>query len=330
MTKQETQIMKGVAILLMVWVHLCWEYPTLEHHLYVGDKPLLSFLGGATNPVNFFLLLSGYGMHFIYKKGQEDKHRWSRLGKLYAHWIVCVLMFLCIGLVLGRHYNEVGMGQLLLNMTAIDPSWYHPGWFVVPFCLLSLSSFYIFRLTDKFKTIWVLAAAFLFGTCVLYITSRIGSDYIFKNLWMFIPLHYCDLIPAFVFGAMMHRESGKWRISLGKWQWTLWLVLIMVFVAKCFVTTAATGPIYPVIATILFLSAPRKKFVNKTLTFLGNHSLNIWFIHYYICLYIFKEELYSVKYPLLAYVICVLVSIVFSYIVDFVVSIVLRKDKSNI
>lgn len=193
---------------------------------------------------------------------------------------------------------------------------------MVPFCLLSLSSFYLFKVIDNFKTIWVLVIAFLFGTCVLFVASRVGSDYIFKNLWMFIPLHYCELIPAFVFGAMMHRESGRWKISLGKWQWTLWLVLIMVFIAKCFVTTAATGPVYPVIATILFLSAPRKEFVDKTLTFLGNHSLNIWFIHYYICLYFFKEELYSVKYPLLAYVICVMVSIVFSYVVDYVIKII--------
>lgn len=211
------------------------------------------------------------------------------------------------------------MYQLLLNLTAIDPSWYHPGWFIVPFCMLSLSSFHLFKFIDQFTTIKVLLAAFLFGTCVLYTYSKIGSDYIFQHLWMYIPLHYCKIIPAFVFGATMHRESGKWRLSLGKWQWTLWIVLIMVFIAKCFVTTAATGPIYPVIATILFLSAPRKKLVDKVLIFLGSHSLNIWFIHDYICLYVFKEELYSVKYPLLAYVICVIVSIIFSYIVNYII-----------
>lgn len=318
--------MKGVAILLMVWVHLCWEYPTLEHHFYVGDKPLLSFLGGAANPVNFFLLLSGYGMHFIYKRGLGDKHRWTRLGKLYAHWIVCVLMFLAIGLIIHRYYNDFNAIDLLLNVTAIDPSWYHPGWFIVPFCLISLTSFFIFRLVDNIPTIWVLILAFMFGTGILYIVSRIGSEYIFAHLWMFIPLHYGELIPAFLFGAMMHREGGRWRISLGKWQWTLWPALIIVFIAKCFVTTSATGPIYPAIATILFLSAPRREFVDKALIFLGNHSLNIWFIHYYICLYIFKEELYSVRYPLLAYVLCVLVSIVFSYIVDSVIKLISKCE----
>lgn len=96
MTKQETLIMKGVAILLMVWVHQCWEYPTLEHHIFIGNKPLLSFMGGAANPVDFFLLLSGYGMHFIYKKGIRDEHRLSRLINMYKHWIVCILIFLCI------------------------------------------------------------------------------------------------------------------------------------------------------------------------------------------------------------------------------------------
>ena len=71
MTKQETQIVKGVAILLMIFLHLFNQMSNVEL--------CRSF-------VAFFLILSGYGMHFIHVRGKGDIHRWSRIGKLYLHW----------------------------------------------------------------------------------------------------------------------------------------------------------------------------------------------------------------------------------------------------
>ncbi len=89
MTKQETQIVKGVAILLMIFLHLFNQMSNVElcrSFIYIGDIPFVYWLSAAANPVAFFLILSGYGMHFIHVRGKGDIHRWSRIGKLYLHW----------------------------------------------------------------------------------------------------------------------------------------------------------------------------------------------------------------------------------------------------
>lgn len=68
--------MKGVAILLMLFLHLFNRQGNVElcsPILYVGDTPLITYLVRATNPVAFFLILGGYGMYSVWRKG--DKHR---------------------------------------------------------------------------------------------------------------------------------------------------------------------------------------------------------------------------------------------------------------
>ena len=96
MTKQETQIMKGVAVLLMIFLHLFNQMHNVElceSFIYIGNMPFVYWLSAATNPVSFFLILSGYGMHFIHVRTE----RWSRVAKLYLHWWVILALFTEIG-----------------------------------------------------------------------------------------------------------------------------------------------------------------------------------------------------------------------------------------
>lgn len=57
MTKQETQIMKGVAVLLMIFLHLFNQMHNVElceSFIYIGNMPFVYWLSAATNPVSFF------------------------------------------------------------------------------------------------------------------------------------------------------------------------------------------------------------------------------------------------------------------------------------
>ena len=71
MSKQESLMMKGVAILLMVFLHLFKiNYADLYYSLiYVGNTPLAAIIARMANPVPFFLILSGYGLYASYLNG---------------------------------------------------------------------------------------------------------------------------------------------------------------------------------------------------------------------------------------------------------------------
>ena len=118
-----------------------------------------------------FLILSGYGMHFIHVRGKGDIHRWSRIGKLYLHWGGILVLFTIPSFIYtGRYY--VDFQQIISNYTAFNTSWYGEGWFLFPFICLSLLSPWIFKLTDRYKVRWILPISFLLGTCTSFIISR--------------------------------------------------------------------------------------------------------------------------------------------------------------
>lgn len=71
MSKEYTGYLKGVAILLMVFLHLFTNKETdvnLGFLLSINDTPLIYYLTRMCNPVPFFLILSGYGLYTIYNK----------------------------------------------------------------------------------------------------------------------------------------------------------------------------------------------------------------------------------------------------------------------
>ena len=91
MSKNETKILKGVAILFMLFLHL-FNHTDNWVDITIGDNVrLMSFLAEATNPVSFFLLLGGVGMYFVYKRGGNSQ--WRRVLKLYVHYWIVLLIF---------------------------------------------------------------------------------------------------------------------------------------------------------------------------------------------------------------------------------------------
>ena len=102
--------MKGVAILMMLILHLFGKstegYVSL---LYIGGEPIEYILRAAVNPVAFFLVLSGYGMHYVCSKGKKDTNKWNRVWKIYLHWWVSLGLFSLIGCLLQdrSYYSDV-------------------------------------------------------------------------------------------------------------------------------------------------------------------------------------------------------------------------------
>lgn len=98
MTKQQTNIIKGVAILMMIFYHLFnrvgAEYHGLCHPLlYIGERPLVNIIANACHPVAFFLILSGYGLSYVWEnKGNNLRQQGRRILKLYiSYWIVMAI-----------------------------------------------------------------------------------------------------------------------------------------------------------------------------------------------------------------------------------------------
>lgn len=93
MDKEQSTIIKGVAILMMLWYHL-FGIDGLEQActpmIYLNGKTIVAYLSNATYPVTFFLILLTY----IFKQKQLNVIDQSkRLLKLYIHYWIILLVF---------------------------------------------------------------------------------------------------------------------------------------------------------------------------------------------------------------------------------------------
>lgn len=76
MSLRESTILKGVAILFMLYLHLFNRLENVDlciTHLSVGNIPLVHLFTRCTNPVPFYLILSGYGLYASYKNGKKTE-----------------------------------------------------------------------------------------------------------------------------------------------------------------------------------------------------------------------------------------------------------------
>ena len=68
-SRTETNILKGIAIIMMLWLHLFSKGNEIGNYTdfnLANEQPLAYFLTRLCTPVSFFLILSGYGLASTY------------------------------------------------------------------------------------------------------------------------------------------------------------------------------------------------------------------------------------------------------------------------
>ncbi len=320
-SKQESLVLKGVAILLMLYLHLFNQMNNVllcHNNVYIEDIPLIHILVRATNPVPFFLILSGYGMYIVYKKG--DKHRYSRLLKLLLHYWVILLIFVGIGCFLYPDRYPGSWSKILSNVTGYKTTYNGECWFLLPYILLSFTSPWIFKFTDKYKDRIVVPILFLINLSTSFLISRYGDKFLFHNYWAYIPVLYFNLMLSFYLGSMSAKHDLFQKVSskiksYGKY---LWIFLILLVLLRCCYNTYSFDEFYAYPFLLLFMNAPRLKIVDRCLVLFGNHSMNMWMIHSWFCYYLFHDYIYELKYPIAIYIVLILISLFVSYVINFI------------
>lgn len=321
MSKQESQIIKGIAILLMIFLHLFnnIEYASLYQSLFdINGLPIEFILTRACNPVPFFLLLGGYGLFYVYQHG--DTNRWKRVFRLYLHWWIILIIFVSMGHFIKPHFYPGSLTKVLANISGLDPSYNSEVWFLLPYVILSFCSRYIFNLYARFKAIPIILATLFIHLCTSFCISRYGVSYLFSHSLVYnliLPFH---LLFNFSLGALALREN--WFNKLSKLQKRVKYVnilalfgLILLIAINC---VFKYNFFYAFLFICLFSLLKLPKVVSFCLIKLGDNSMNMWMIHSWFCYYLFKGFTYSFTYPIIIFLVLVLISYVGSLIINFI------------
>jgi hypothetical protein len=313
LTKEDSSILKGIAILMMLFLHLFMNADIVNYCsplLFVAKKPLVFFLTRACTPVPFFLILSGYGLSYIYyNKNLNFKSQFKRIIKLYIHYWIVLLIFVPIVCYFKADYIG-SFFKVLCNIIGCGQLYDAPTWFLFPYALLSLTAVWIFKVIDLLGPLKSAILSFILSLVSCYIISRYIA--VTKNYdAIYTPvLTYFDLQFSFVLGALLHRLAEYRGLIINQiynHKYLSLLVLLSLIILKCFFTTSAFDAIYSIIFIIIFINI-YSGFAKSIFYKLGSFSMLMWMIHFFIYSFLLHDLIYSFKYPFFIFVALILIS----------------------
>lgn len=325
MTREQTTILKSVAILMMLFLHL-FNNPDIGNFcdplIFLGGVPLVNIISRACNPVGIFLMLSGYGLSYTYfHSNLSFKGQSRRLLKLYIHYWLILLIFVSIGHFVNASKYPGSITDIILNITSLSSSYNSETWFLFPYMLLSFTSIWIFKTIDKVGCVFsLIISGFLYVVSCYVISRYIAPTQAYTAWYNYILIYFNTLFP-FVIGAIFHRqvEQGRTNIPFLKSNSvTAPLILFTLFILNCFISSAITSPFFEFAYIFLLLHINFTGILKRFLLIMGKLSLIIWLTHSFFCYYLFHDFIYGFKYPLLIYIVLISISYLVSIPIMFI------------
>lgn len=322
MTKQDTSIMKGIAILFMVWLHCFNErisYVLDYKDITLGGGNLSFLLTRLTGPVELYILLSGYGLYYTYKNRKSLGWK-NRLGKLYGLYFFTLLIFVPLAFMLGVDGFPGSITNVITNITGWNTTYNSTIWFLFPYAVMAAIAGPLFKILDnKPELAFLGSVALYFGA---YLTSwmshhgHIELGYTLKEV-----IQVLNMVLPFLIGSALCKFGvvSKAKALFEHKQLLLSLSLILI----CAIRLSTDFDfilqiVYSTSLIILVCSARKPEWLSDLLSFFGKHSTSMWLVHAYFIWYLFGEYPYTLKYPILIFGVSLIESILAAIIIEWV------------
>lgn len=333
MSKDDSAALKGIAILMMLFLHLFAAPGTVVLYiplLWIGDTPFAMIFARACSPVAFFLICSGYGLAYVYHRGRLNvRSQAKRLLRLYLNYWLILLVFVTIESFVSPDRYPGSMATVIENFTGWNVDAYdHPAWFLLPYVLLSLSSPWVFKLMDRLGLIKSLFLSFV----LLYISMCITHFYIAPGAhhheWYSIIVTYFLLLFYFVLGACINYkfEIGSIYIDKLRNHQVLTITLLISWFAIHLLTGSfAFNPFFVAAFMLIFINLKIRGLLRKVLVELGNKSMSMWLTHAFYYCYLCPAFIYGFKYPLLIFAVLVVISYLTAVVIQKVSALTINR-----
>ena len=309
LTLQDTEILKGIAVLLLLFHHLFFEGVGFDD-LYVGQIPLVQTFGEQSKLcVAIFVFLSGYGLTAgAVKTGGIPNllafYR-KRYVKLMVNFWLIWLLFVPVGVlvfnrtfpdVYGEHYMIRIFTDLLgvCSTSSYNPNWWFYGCII---CLYILFPF-LYKILDYWYLLIPLSAVLAF----IFAVTMPGID-LFR--------HY---LCGFLLGMVVKKICPPLYIRKAPAVLSLCSVTVL-FVCRMWVPYTINllwDAVIVVVGVCVYVQLYIPQWLARALSFMGKHSFNIFLFHMFFLLYS-RSFIYWSKNPILIFltmlITCVVVSI---------------------
>lgn len=344
--KQEAVMTRGLAILSMVCLHLFCKlgddivYTPL---IWLNDEiPLIYTVGFfSTICVPIYSICAGYAQYLLFEnKKSTFKNNCSRILKLLENYWIILVLFCILGLFFDKEGKIPGNIFYFLESIFLVHNYNGIWWYLKTYIILLLiPASIVFYPVRKMKN------SFFIGGVIVCLMLNVGWFFLghfgFDSIDVGVEIvdrMYTELynllhvVPYYWMGAILYKGKVFDRIDIffnrinkrALINAVLIIVGIVVFVGANIVGNSIISGGVGLIVFILFNVIEKPKFIKDFFLFLGEHSTNIWLVHAFFYLIIFKGLVYKAKYPILILLFMLLLCILTSYIVMFIQKIVDR------
>lgn len=322
---RQTNIAKGVAILLLLWHHLFYNVPNnyslFTPLFYVKGIPIECLLSDFCKVcVSIFLLLSGYGLYKSWQKNQaitirennnntvpvQVKFVLRHLLKLMSGFWLVYILFVPLSIWFGvpfwtTYQNSFLFGiidflglSFLFNTPTVNATW----WFMTPIIVYYIIFPFLVKIANYSKELLVIVSAFI----------------LLFPLFYKIPGQLSTWLLPFSLGIVLAKDNLIEKIkirnkSFMKGFWVSVSAIILFAFLKYIDNQRITFDSLFAIAIILFCFFVLSKIpvLNKILEQLGKNSGMIFMFHTFIFDLYFKDFIYWFKYAPLIFIVMVVV-----------------------
>ena len=328
MTKSNTRQLKGLAILMMLWLHL-FSYPETVRQCsywlsYVNGLPLAYSLSRlASSCVPIYIFLGGYGLAATYRTSNGHRLHGGRraLALMVNFWLIC-LIFIPIGCVVNPALYPGSWQTLLLNVTALGYSYNGAWWFLLPYVLLTLTAQYLisrYEQNSRRQDIVTIAVLAVVHVGVYLLKSALPLSDTWPLPGVLPLLNYMSMLLLFTLGILAVKygllERERMAVKTANRKLVALCLLLMLCLLKMLLGSSSllnVPFVLLLIPLLLYLRWPQ--WLLRTLEFLGLHSTNMWLIHYFFY-YMFGHLIYRLHYPLVIFLVLVAVSLACSMLI---------------
>lgn len=317
----DTQVLKGVALLLLL-CHHCWYTGEGFDDVFVFGKPVFQQMGVFCKLcVSLFVFLSGYGLTIGAMKnngvGKLMTFYKKRYFKLMINYWVIWLLFVPLGVFfLGRSFPDVygdnyvfkaladffGIHSLVMgSVHGYNSTW----WFYS--CIIVL--YFLYPLIWKYRKFW-----FLIIPLSLLVPEICGALPLkHGGIWGYLLSYSLPFVCGVLF-ANSAIPTVKFSI-LGK-IFLVGILLLLCFYRLKMSNTVLWESLICVWGVFVYQQWSRIGFISKIFAFLGRHSFNIFLFHTFIYVYYFHDYIFWSRNPILIFATLLMVSIIISVLIE--------------
>ena len=341
LSKDDSKMLKGVAILSMLMLHLFCRTDNLPYTpvLWIGSIPLIYYFGLFGDIcVSIYCFISGYAHYYQSSCLVKTRDRYLHLLRFFiVFWIIALLVAL-YGIVVQHPTIPYSGWEFLLNCLTVKNSYNGAWWYANTYLILVILQPLSYRFAKKCSS-WVgLVLTFIFyiiGYGIRFWEWGESDIPIISWIITHIGLLGTSYFP-YMIGMIFCKTNfiGVLRKKLAdcKLQYKNMYLHILtaagfacMIIAHGIVRTLFVAVITATISICLLCICQMPDYLTRPFTYLGRHSTNIWLTHMFFYVEPFNELVFYARYPILILLTLLLLSLGASYIINWISKPILNR-----